>query len=180
MQRVGWLKKIYGFLLFIIPISLGLWGMSAYAGDAPAGLKMEIQPTKQIYSIREGLVMKFIFTAQAKTKLCLDKDIFSQMQVTIAKPGIGKVPLKPLVLKDNSQMFQEPMKVQWLEAGESMTLRANLKRFQFDSGETWAPGEYSVNAVFNLCEQTPAEKVTEPGQEIPIKSVGQGWFMIMI
>jgi hypothetical protein len=146
----------------------------------PPGLKLQLEPTKQIYTNHEGLVVKFIFTAQSKTKLCLDKDILSQMQINISKPGKGKIPLKPLVLKDNSQIFQEPMKVLWLDSGESLTMRANLKRFQFDNGEQWIPGEYSVNAVFNLCEQTPAETVTDPGQEIPIKSSGQGWFMIMI
>jgi hypothetical protein len=102
------------------------------------------------------------------------------MQVTIVKPGIGKIPLKPLVITDNSQIFQEPMQVLWLESGESVTMRANLKRFQFDNGEEWAPGEYNVNAVFNLCEQTPAETVTDPGKETPIPSTGRGWFMIMI
>jgi hypothetical protein len=128
MTHVDRLKQFYWLLLFIIPILLGIMvNYPVQAGEEPPVLKMEIQPTKQIYSIREGLVMKFIFTARSKAKLCLDKDIFSQMQVTIAKPGTGKIPLKPLVLKDNSQLFQESMKVQWLEAGESLTLRASLE-----------------------------------------------------
>lgn len=149
------------------------------AGE-PTGLKLEIEPTKQIYSSHEGLVLKFTFTARSKTKLCLAKDILSQTQVTISRPGKGKVLLKPLVMRDNSALFQEPMQVQWLDSGESLSLRANLKRFQFDDGEQWTPGEYNVDARFNLCEQTPAEEVTDPGQEIPVKAVHPGWFMIMI
>jgi hypothetical protein len=182
MNGVDRLKRFYGLWLLIIILVSGLAVAGrGYATDGDgAGLKLRLEPTKQIYSNHEGLVMKFIFMAQSKTKLCLDKDILSQMQITIAQPGQGKIPLKPLVLTDNSQIFQEPMKVLWLEAGDSVTLRANLKRFQFDGGNQWAPGEYSVNAVFNLCEQTPAEVVTDPGKEIPVKSTGQGWFMIMI
>lgn len=123
---------------------------------------------------------KFTFLARSRTKLCLAKDLLSQMQVNISRSGTGKLPLKPLVIKDNSQIFQEPMKVVWLDAGESLSLRANLKRYQFDGGNQWTPGEYGVNATFNLCEQTPDPVVTEPGKETPVKASGQGWFMIMI
>lgn len=173
----------YWALFTIIPMLL--WILSGYvcAGEASGlvlpGLMLKVEPAKQIFSSREGLVTRFTFKAQSKTKLCLDKDILSQMQVTIARSGSGTLPLKPLVLKDNSQLFQEPMKVVWLEAGQSLTLRANLKRYQFDGGEQWTPGEYSVGATFNLCEQTPAQKVTDPGRETPVKSERQGWFMIM-
>jgi len=149
------------------------------AGDL-GGLQLTIEPIKQIFSNHEGLVAKFTFLARSRTKLCLDKDLLSQMQVSISKSGTGKLPLKPLVIQDNSQIFQEPMKVVWLESGESLSLRANLKRYQFDGGEQWTPGEYSVNATFNLCEQTPEPVVTDPGKETPVKASGQGWFMIMI
>ena len=142
-------------------------------------LQMRLLPQKEIFSSREGLVMQFIFTAKAKTKLCLDKDILSQMQVSIFKSGQGKMPLKPLVIKDNSHLFLEPMKVVWLEAGQNLTVRANLKRFDLDGGAIWTPGEYSADATFNLCEQTPVVPVTEPGQETPVKASRLGWFMIM-
>lgn len=143
-------------------------------------LRLEIEPLKQIYSNHEGLVFKFTFTANEKTKLCLAKDILSQMQIAISRPGKGRVALKPLVIQDNSAIFKQPMTVQWLESGESVTLRANLKRYQFVDAEQWTPGEYNVNATFNLCEQTPVEVVTDPGQEIPIRAARQEWFMIMI
>ena len=128
--------------------------------------------------MRDGLVMQFIFTAKARTKLCLNKDLLSQTQVTLYKAGVGKVPLKPLVIQDKSLLFMAPMRVVWLEAGQSLTVRANLKRFQLDSGANWTPGEYGAEASFNLCEQTPAEPVTDPGRETPIPSARQGWFMI--
>ncbi len=149
------------------------------AGE-PQLLRLEIEPTKQIYSSREGLVVKLTFTANEKTKLCLAKDILSQMQVSISRPGQGKLALQPLIIQDNSKIFHEPMKVQWLESGQRVTLRANLKRYRFVNTAQWTPGEYNVNATFNLCEQTPMEVVTEPGVEIPVKAVQQGWFMIMI
>ncbi len=149
------------------------------AGE-PAGLQLDAEPLKQIYSSHEGLVFRFVFTAHSKTKVCLAKDILSQMQISISRPGKGRIALKPLVMRDNSEIFQEPMKVQWLDSGESLMLRANLKRFQFATAEQWTPGEYNVDATFNLCEQTPDESVTDPGKETPVKAVRQGWFMIMI
>jgi len=142
-------------------------------------LQLRLAPQKQIFSQREGLVMQFIFTAKSKTKLCLDKDILSQMQVSLYQAGVGKLPLKPLVIKDNSHLFLEPMRVVWLDSGQTMTVRANLKRFQLDGGSIWSPGEYSVDATFNLCEQTPVEPVTDPGHETPVKAAGPAWFMIM-
>lgn len=163
----------------IILVAFCLMASVGQAGE-PVGLRLEIEPTKQIYSVREGLVVKLVFKANQKTKLCLAKDILSQMQVSISRPGQGKLALQPLVIKDNSTIFQEPMKVLWLESGQSLTLRANLKRYHFLDTDQWTPGEYNVSATFNLCEQTPAEIVTDPGQEIPVKAVRQGWFMIMI
>lgn len=173
------MQKPIGLLLSIIAISGLFFSPLSKAADPP-GLKLEVEPVKRIYSDREGLMVKFIFKAQSKTKLCLDNDILSQMQISIYRPGSGKLALQPLVLRDNSVIFQQPMQVRWLESGDSLTLRANLKRFKFANGESWEPGEYNVNATFNLCEQTPAEYVTDSGQEIPIKAARQGWFMIML
>jgi hypothetical protein len=169
----------FGLLCFIITLALCFVSNPVHAGDAP-GLKLDIEPIKQLFSSREGLVFKFTFRAQSRTKLCVAKDILSQMQVNISRSGTGKLPLQPLVIRDNSQIFQEPMRVYWLNTGQSIALRANLKRYQFNDGEHWTPGEYNVDATFNLCEQTPEENVTDPGKESPIKSSRQGWFMIMI
>jgi hypothetical protein len=76
----------------------------ASAPPAPP-VEMRLAPLKDIYSRREGIVMQFIFTAKAKTKLCLDKDILSQMQLSVYRSGEGKLPLQPLVIKDNSHLF---------------------------------------------------------------------------
>lgn len=173
------LVKRWGSLSLII-LAMAMLTINVGQAGESSGLRLEIEPIKQIYSSHEGLVVKFTFTAQEKTKLCLAKDILSQMQISISRPGKGKIPLQPLVLKDNSEIFQQPMKVQWLNSGQSVTLRANLKRYQFVDADQWTPGEYNVSAAFNLCEQTPAEVVTDPGQETPIKAARQGWFMIMI
>lgn len=171
----------------IIPILLSLLLMSltllftpnfVLAGE-PNPVQLEIIPLKQIYTGHDGLIMKLVFMAKAKTKLCLGKNILGQMQFTVGRAGVGKLPLKPLIIKDNSQIFEQPMKVLWLEAGQSVTLRANLKQFSPDGGERWLPGEYNVGAVFNLCEQNQLEPVTDPGRETPIPSIRQGWFMIM-
>jgi len=70
--------------------------------------------------------------------------------------------------------------LRWLEPGENVTLRANLKRFQFADGEHWEPGEYNVRATFNLCAQTPETEATVLEEEIPVKSAKSGWFMISI
>lgn len=124
-------------------------------------------------------MVKFTFTAQSKTKLCLANDIMSQMNIGIYRPGSGKLPLAPMVIQDNSVIFQKPLQVRWLEAGDSITLRANLKRLKFANGEPWSPGEYNINATFNLCEQTPVEYTTS-GPEIPVKAAKPGWLMIML
>lgn len=173
------IKKPIGFLLSIIAGLTALLSPLVFASEAPR-LKLEVEPVKRIYSEREGLMVKFIFTAQNKTKLCLHDDILSQMQISIHRPGSGKLALQPLVVQDNSILFQKPLQVRWLNAGDTLTLRANLKRFQFADGDKWEPGEYNVNAVFNLCEQTATDYVTDTGKEIPIKAVRQGWFMIML
>ncbi len=173
-------------LLFIIAavcllVGIGLNGRAAAEGpvSGTVPVRLEIEPVKRIYSSREGIMVKFIFTAQARTKLCLEKDVLSQMQVNFYRPGVGKLPVQPLVLRDNKEIFKEKPKVQWLESGESLTLRANLKRFRFAGGEHWIPGEYSVGATFNLCEQTEDVEVSDEGLEIPVKTTRQGWFMIM-
>jgi hypothetical protein len=173
------LVKRISLLFFIILATLACMINLGRAGELQR-LRLEIEPTKQIYSNREGLVVKLTLTANEKTKLCLAKDILSQMQISISRPGQGKMALQPLIIQDNSKIFQEPMKVQWLDSGQRVTLRANLKRFRFVDSEQWTPGEYNVNATFNLCAQTPTDVVTEPEVEIPIKAVKQGWFMIMI
>jgi hypothetical protein len=143
-------------------------------------LKLTLEPIKDIYSNGVGLMMKFVFTARTRVKLCLDRDLLSQMQVDIVRSGDGKIPLQPLVITDNSELFQRPMQVRWLDPGQTVALRANLKRYQFGGGYTWGPGEYTVGATFNLCEQTPTEEVDPAAPETLVRSAGRGWFMIMM
>jgi hypothetical protein len=165
---------------FIILFLLALIGTGLVgASMATPVLKFEMEPAKRIYSSREGLVVKFTFTANARTKLCLEKDFLTQMTVSVSRPGVGKLPLAPLVVTDHKEIFQQRTKIRWLKAGEKLTLRANLRRFRFANGDPWAPGEYSVNAVFNLCEQTPEEAVNPLGKEIPVPARQPAWLMIM-
>ena len=142
-------------------------------------LTLTLEPTKRIYSSREGVSVKFVFHASQRVKLCLDEDILSQVQVAIARSGQGEMPLQPLVMRDNSELFERPRKIRWLDSGESLTLRANLKRFHFSQGYRWQPGEYSASVTFGLCEQTPGDYDDPAGKETPIQSDGPGWFMIM-
>jgi hypothetical protein len=143
-------------------------------------LRLTIEPLKEIFSSHEGLVMLFKWTAKNPVTLCLTKDFLSQTQVNIYRSGRGKLPLQPLIVRDNTTLYQEPMQVYHLKTGDSISRRANLKRYHFGEGESWIPGEYNVEASFNLCEQTLNEPITDPGQESVIHAVKTGWFMIMI
>ena len=167
-------------LVLIIPVLLGFLSLFGAAEAARSGpLDLEIVPLKSIYSAREGLSVRFRFTARERTKLCLSKDLLSQMQVNVYRSGRGKIAMQPLVSRDNQVVFEETMKVRWLEPGQSIDLKANLKRLQFAEGQKWTPGEYSVRAAFSLCEQTPTEEVPDIGRETLIPARKPGWFMIM-
>ncbi len=124
-------------------------------------------------------MVKFVFKARERVKLCLEKDILTQLQLTLSKSGKGILPLEPLVVKDTRELFQQNLKVLWLDPGESTLFRANLKRFQFANGEEWTPAEYSISAKFSLCEQTPTDYVDPAAPETLIESENTGWFMIM-
>ncbi len=166
-------------IIAIVTATVALASLSLANTTENSPITLEIEPVKRIYSSREGVMVKFVLKATDRVKLCLAKDILSQVQVNIHRSGSGKMGMKPLVLRDNSEIFQQRLKVRWLESGESVVLRANLKRFQFANGTQWTPGEYHIGATFNLCEQTPNEEVTVSEKEIPIQSTRTGWFMIM-
>lgn len=143
-------------------------------------IRLTIDPLKEIFSSHEGLVMLFKWTAKKPVTLCLTNDFLSQTKINIYRSGSGKLPLQPLIVRDNGTLYQEPMQVYHLKTGESISRRANLKRYHFGEGKNWIPGEYNVEASFNLCEQTLNEPITDPGQESVIHAVKTGWFMIMI
>ena len=141
-------------------------------------LTLLVEPSKRIFSSREGLMVKFTLKAAERTKVCIERDILSQLTLNISRSG-ELLPIQPLVVKDNRQLFREQMKIRWLESGESLSFRANIKRIQFANGEPWEPGEYNVTGSFGLCEQTPDQFYDPAGEETPVRSKNSGWFMIM-
>lgn len=147
----------------------------------PSGppVTLSIQALKTMYTQREGIAVQFLLKAKHPTKLCLEKDPFSQFQLQINKGGAGIVKLDPLVLQDNRELFYEKIRIIELEAGDTYPIRANLKRLTFSNGEKWTPGDYTFSAVFNLCDQTEGLTSDSSGKEIPIKSSNSGSFMIL-
>ncbi len=141
-------------------------------------LALLLEPEKRIYSSREGVMVKFILKATQRVKVCYAKDILSQMQLKISRSG-HPLALQPLVVQDNSEIFQQPVNSRWLEPGQSLTFRSNLKRFHFAAGERWEPAEYTVSATFGLCDQAEDQPYDPAGKEMPIRTVMPAWFMIM-
>jgi len=156
----------------------GLLGALQAGFGKPVPLRVQAIPIKNIYSSKEGVVVKFVFTAREKVRLCLEKDFLSQMQLKINKSGVT-MPLKPLVSLDQGKMFHQQTRIYWLEPGESIMLRTNLKRYKFDQSHTWEPAEYTVNGTFNLCSQTGGEEYSPLEEETPVPFEKPGWFMIM-
>jgi len=150
------------------------------ARAADPGLKLELVPTKQIYSSREGLTLQVILTAKTRTKLCLSRDILNQLKLKVYRSGQGQLKLQPLVLQDNSVAFQDDDPPVWLEAGQKITLKTNLKRYLFSEGASWEPGEYGISGSFMLCGQNEQSTAGDPGKETEIPTLQQGWFMIMM
>ncbi|MGE0199738.1 MAG: hypothetical protein AB7P76_02080 [Candidatus Melainabacteria bacterium] len=171
---------LFAFLLLLVTACTGLLASlpaaQAEAGDAP--LVFSIQPTEHIYSAREGLQVQFTFRAVRETKFCYEKDILSNLQLRVRKSG-KDLALAPLVVRSRPTLFSDSVRVAWLQPGETKTFRASLKRYHFANGEGWTPGEYSISAVFNLCEQTEGLYVDPLGPETPVPSHSPGWFMIM-
>ncbi|MEB3286308.1 MAG: hypothetical protein VKJ04_02275 [Vampirovibrionales bacterium] len=157
-------------------------------------LELTLETTQNIYSSRQGLMMKLEIVAKERVKVCLAKDIMSQLQVKVYKSGVSK-PLKPLVINDNSEIFNQPTNNRWFDPGEKMTYRINLKRLGFADGSAWLPGEYSATATYMLCPQTvdkpkfedryesfdafDKNEAESEGEDIPIKAKKMAWFMIM-
>ena len=173
----GWVSRVAVSKIIAVFLLAGMGVLPAIGQGQP--LKVEIMPLKQIYSSHEGIVVKVVFTAREKVRLCMEKDFLSQMGLKISRPGVGVLPLKPLVSTNNREVFQQKMRIHWLEPGESLTLRTNLKRYHFDKGYQWEPAEYTVNGFFNLCSQTGGEEYSPLEEETPVPLVRPGWFMIM-
>ena len=148
------------------------------ATPEPSPVVLAIEPLKRIYTAREGLQVRFTLKALDRAKICVEKDILSQMTLRVSRSG-EFLHLQPLVVTDNRELFHQHMNVQWLESGQTLTFRANIKRFRLANGETWEPGEYTVSGSFGLCEQTPGTLYDPAGKEAPVPAKNTGWFMIM-
>jgi hypothetical protein len=143
-------------------------------------LSLSIEPVKTIFRNHEGLPMKFIFKAYKATRLCLEKDPMSQFQFQVLRGGAGVLPIAPLVVTDTRELYFEKIRRIELKPGDVYPIRANLKRFDFSEGEKWLPGDYTVSATFNLCDQSEqAKQDSSAGKEIPIKSTQNGRFIIL-
>ncbi|MBY0405818.1 MAG: hypothetical protein K2X66_18085 [Cyanobacteria bacterium] len=143
-------------------------------------LSLSIEPVKTIFRNHEGLPMKFIFKAYKATRLCLEKDPMSQFQFQVLRGGAGMLPIAPLVVTDTRELYFEKIRRIDLKPGDIYPIRANLKRFDFSEGEKWLPGDYTVSATFNLCDQSEqAKQDSSGGKEIPIKSTQNGRFIIL-
>lgn len=186
-------------LMFALAVALGFMAVNVclllYAEDKPVSdsqpsgkppISLRLETTQNIYSSRQGLMIRLELIANERAKVCIADDIMSQLQVKVNKSGVS-IPLKPLVVNDNSTVFRGPSQHKWLEPGQKLTYHINLKRLKFADGTQWMPGEYSASAVYMLCPQikdkpetelTPLEE-DEPGDDIPVKSTKPVWFMIM-
>ena len=102
--------------------------ITAEPADEISPLTLTLEPTKRIYSSREGVSVKLVFRANQRVKLCLDEDILSQVQVAIARSGQGEMPLQPLVMRDNSELFERPRKIRWLDSGSRARSRRSSCR----------------------------------------------------
>ncbi len=145
--------------------------------DVPIALAIE--PQKQIYTAREGLMVRFVFKARQPARVCFEKDPLSQFNFSVYRSGTGELPLQPVVTHDTRVLFDQRPSVFELASGDVHVYRLNLKRLHFRQGEAWTPGDYTVKATFNLCEQAEGKHWDPSGQEIPLKAVQPARFMIM-
>ena len=123
-------------------------------------------------------MVKLTLKANRRAKVCLAKDILTQVRLKVSKSG-QITPLKPLVVEDNSTLFDEPVIVKWLDPGQSLTFRTNLKRLNFANGDKWEPAEYNVAATYQLCDQTEDKAYDPAGRELSVPTQKIAWFLIM-
>jgi hypothetical protein len=142
-------------------------------------LVLRVEPVKSIYRLREGVTLQFTLTAQEPVRLCLEKDPLTQFQFQVTRGGKGQIPLEPLVVNDNRELYFEKMRIIDLKPGQTFPYRANLKRLNPAKGEKWLAGDYSVQTTFNLCDQKAGLTFDSSGRETPIKAQGVGRFLIV-
>lgn len=147
----------------------------AWAPPAPPrnALQVDVAAQKQIFSRREGVMLRVQFKALQPVRLCMEKDPLTQFRFRVYRSGQGELALAPLVSRDTRVMFGQRLAVHNLASGEVFAYRVNLKRLQFLDGNSWESGDYAVNAAFLLCPQ--AEGL--PETTLPATSAAR--FMIM-
>ncbi len=177
-QLGSYMAVFLGCVLMVLGSTMGVLSVSAESMQAKTPLKFSIEPTKRIYTSREGVRVKLVFTAIQRTKLCLKKDVLSQLSVKIHRAG-QLVPMQPFTVKDTSLLFKQSPEVHWLDAGETLVRTASLKRYQFKDGSPWFSAEYSVSGAFDLCEQNDRDDVDVLEESFPVKTQQAAWFMIM-
>jgi hypothetical protein len=141
-------------------------------------LILMLKSTKDIYRKREGIQVTFLLKAQEPIRLCLEKDPMTQFQFTAYRGGKGALPLEPYVSKDTRELYFEKMRIIDLKPGQAFPYRANIKQLVPSNGEKWIPGDYSLGATFNLCDQTQAFRNDSAGRDTPVKGKNLARFMI--
>jgi hypothetical protein len=141
-------------------------------------LILTLKSTKDIYRKREGVQVTFLLKAQEPIRLCLEKDPLTQFQFTAYRGGKGVLSLEPYVAKDTRELYFEKMRIIDLKPGQAFPYRANIKKLVPANGEKWIPGDYSLGATFNLCDQTQAFRNDSAGKDMPIKGKNLARFMI--
>lgn len=139
---------------------------------------MSMRALKNIYRKREGLPIEFLLEAHEPIQLCLEKDPLTQFQLTVYRAGKGPMPLEPYVTKDTRELYFEKIRIISMKPGDKFPYRTNIKKIVPARGEKWDLGDYTVKAVFNLCDQTQEYRHDSAGRETPIKSTNSASFMI--
>lgn len=152
-------------------------GGVSFSQEGPP-VRLEIEPEEGIMTRAQGVPVRFIITAVRPVKLCLEKDPLTQFQLQISRQGHGPLPVEPLVVRDTRELFYQKIRVVELKPGQHYPYRANLRRLTFTNGEQWKPGDYTISATFNLCDQATAGNADSSGKEVPIKAKALGRFMV--
>jgi hypothetical protein len=107
-------------VLFFAALLLPVFCVAQEKTASTTPITLSIEPNKRIFSSHEGLMVKFTLKAKERAKVCIEKDSLSQFKLQISRSG-EQMPLQPLVVKDNRELFRQHMKVRWLDAGQTLT-----------------------------------------------------------
>lgn len=173
--------KQYIVLLCSCVISGLLIVPGAFSQSADSDLlSVTLKNRKMIYSRREGIQVELTFKAKAPVDLCLRENPLSQLNVSVARAGVGQLKIQPIVDQQLPETWKSQNRVHHLKSGETWQTRLNLRQLSFFDGDSWQPGEYSVDGEFLLCEQgqPPSRFGVDMGEETPIPFEGSIYFLI--